>query len=76
MNASAVYSSLANTTISKDAVSIKASKLIEYSSVVLFRTRSEGFCIAPLVPILALVLNVVSIVLSGELKGPCWVVCR
>ena len=44
MNASAVFSSLAKTSISEDAVSIKASKLIEYPSVVLFRTRSEEFC--------------------------------
>ena len=69
MNASAVFPSLAKTSISEDAVRIKASKIIEYSSVFSFRTRSEGFYIAPVVHTVTLVLNVVGIVQPWRVVG-------
>ena len=69
MKASAVFSSLAKIGISKDAVRINASKMIEYPSGVSFRTWSGGFCIAPIVRIVTLVLNVVGIVQPCRVVG-------
>ena len=49
MKASCDFPSLAKIGISKDAVRINASKMIEYPSGVSFRLWSGGFCIAPIV---------------------------